>query len=163
MAPTKRPSFASGLPIARDSMCTLPPTYGSWINLVERWFAEITYQRIRRGVFRSVQKMETAIRQYIEVHKQNPKPFVWTKRRTKSSPVSLGLPSERALSNHLNLHQEPLRQETSRPSVIDLHADNPKPLSAALRGHPYLLGIPNPVLLQAVRNRRWMTCATAET
>ena len=38
------------------------PTYGSWINLVERWFAEITNQRIRRGVFRSMQELETAIR-----------------------------------------------------------------------------------------------------
>ena len=55
------------------------PTYGSWINLVERWFAEITNQRIRRGVFRSVRELETAIREYIEAHNENPKPFVWTK------------------------------------------------------------------------------------
>ena len=55
------------------------PTYGSWINLVERWFAEITKQRIRRGVFRSVRELETAIREYIEAHNENPKPFVWTK------------------------------------------------------------------------------------
>jgi len=55
------------------------PTYGSWINLVERWFAEITNQRIRRGVFRSVQELEAAIREYIDVHNENPKPFVWTK------------------------------------------------------------------------------------
>jgi|SRR5579872_2116547 len=55
------------------------PTYGSWINLVERWFAAITNQRIRRGVFRSVPELETAIREYIEAHNENPKPFVWTK------------------------------------------------------------------------------------
>jgi transposase len=55
------------------------PTYGSWINLVERWFAEITNQRIRRGVFRSVPELETAIREYIDAHNQNPKVFVWTK------------------------------------------------------------------------------------
>jgi transposase len=55
------------------------PTYGSWINLVERWFAEITNKRIRRGVFRSVKELEAAIREYIEVHNENPKPFVWTK------------------------------------------------------------------------------------
>jgi transposase len=55
------------------------PTYGSWINLVERWFAELTNKRIRRGVFRSVKELETAIRQYIDVHNENPKPFVWTK------------------------------------------------------------------------------------
>jgi len=55
------------------------PTYASWINLVERWFAEITNKRIRRGVFRSVKELEAAIREYIEVHNENPKPFVWTR------------------------------------------------------------------------------------
>jgi transposase len=55
------------------------PTYGSWINLVERWFAEITNKRIRRGVFRSVRELETAIREYLDVHNQNPKPFIWTR------------------------------------------------------------------------------------
>jgi transposase len=55
------------------------PTYGSWINLVERWFAELTNKRIRRGVFRSVKELEAAIREYIDVHNEDPKPFVWTK------------------------------------------------------------------------------------
>jgi transposase len=55
------------------------PTYGSWINLVERWFAELTNKRIRRGVFRSVRELEAAIREYIDVHNEDPKPFVWTK------------------------------------------------------------------------------------
>jgi len=55
------------------------PTYGSWINLVERWFAELTNKRIRPGVFRSVKQLEAAIREYIEVHNEDPKPFVWTK------------------------------------------------------------------------------------
>src|SRR5689334_21610386 len=55
------------------------PTYGSWINLVERWFAELTNKRIRRGVFRSVRELEAAIREYIEAHNEDPKPFVWTR------------------------------------------------------------------------------------
>jgi len=55
------------------------PTHGSWINLVERWFAELTNKRIRRGVFRSVKDLETAIRQYIEVHNEDPTPYVWTR------------------------------------------------------------------------------------
>ena len=55
------------------------PTYGSWINLVERWFAEITNKRIRRGIFRSVKELEAAIREYIDVHNEDPKPFVWTR------------------------------------------------------------------------------------
>ena len=55
------------------------PTYGSWINLVERWFAELTNKRIRRGVFRSVKELEAAIRQYIGIHNEAPRPFVWTR------------------------------------------------------------------------------------
>jgi len=55
------------------------PTYGSWINLVERWFAEFTDRRIRRGVFRSVKELEAAIREYIAVHNEDPKPFVRTR------------------------------------------------------------------------------------
>jgi transposase len=55
------------------------PTYGSWINLVERWFAELTNKRIRRGVFGSVKELEAAIREYIGVHNKNPRPFVWTR------------------------------------------------------------------------------------
>jgi transposase len=55
------------------------PTYASWRNLVERWFAEITNKRIRRGIFRSVEELESAIRDYIDVHNEDPKPFVWTR------------------------------------------------------------------------------------
>ena len=55
------------------------PTYGSWLHLMERWFAELTNKRIRRGVFRSVKELETAIREYMDVHNGPPKPFLWTK------------------------------------------------------------------------------------
>lgn len=55
------------------------PTYGSWMNLVERWFATLTEKRIRRGVFRSVRELEAAIRDYLEVANGHPRPFVWTK------------------------------------------------------------------------------------
>jgi transposase len=54
------------------------PTSSSWLNLVERWFAEITRKRIRRGVFHSVAELEAAINEYITHHNQEPKPFVWT-------------------------------------------------------------------------------------
>ena len=50
------------------------PTYGSWINLVERWFAELTNKRIRRGAFRSVKELESAIREYISVHNEDATP-----------------------------------------------------------------------------------------
>jgi transposase len=56
------------------------PTSSSWLNLVERWFGEITRKRIRRGVFRSVPDLVEAIQKFIESNNQNPKPFVWTKK-----------------------------------------------------------------------------------
>lgn len=54
------------------------PTSSSWMNLVERWFREITTKRIRRGTFRSVEALEKAIYAFIEDHNAAPKPLVWT-------------------------------------------------------------------------------------
>jgi transposase len=54
------------------------PTSSSWLNQVERFFAEITAKRIRRGAFRSVAALEQAIKEYLEDHNRNPRPFVWT-------------------------------------------------------------------------------------
>src|SRR5215210_1845835 len=54
------------------------PTSASWLNLVERWFREITTKRIRRGVFHSVPDLTTAIEAYLRETNKNPKPFVWT-------------------------------------------------------------------------------------
>lgn len=54
------------------------PTSSSWLNLVERWFREITDKRIRRGSFKSVQMLVTAIQQYIDAHNQNPRVFIWS-------------------------------------------------------------------------------------
>jgi transposase len=56
------------------------PTSSSWLNLIERWFGEITRKRIRRGVFRSVPELIAAIEEYIRYNNEDPKPFVWTKR-----------------------------------------------------------------------------------
>ena len=53
------------------------PTGSSWLNMVERWFREITTKRIRRGNFPSVPALENAIHQYIATHNEDPKPFVW--------------------------------------------------------------------------------------
>jgi transposase len=54
------------------------PTSSSWLNLIERWFRDITERRIRRGVFKSVAQLEQAIGEYIEHHNANPQGFVWT-------------------------------------------------------------------------------------
>ena len=55
------------------------PTYSSWINQVERWFAELTQKQLRRGSHRSTRALENAIRLYLNEHNANPKPFVWVK------------------------------------------------------------------------------------
>ena len=54
------------------------PTSSSWLNLVERWFREITDKRIRRGVFKSVKELIGVIMDYIQQHNADPKMFVWT-------------------------------------------------------------------------------------
>ena len=55
------------------------PTSASWLNLVERWFALLTQKQIRRGAHRSTRALEAAIRAYIALSNEQPKPFVWTK------------------------------------------------------------------------------------
>lgn len=55
------------------------PTYSSWLNQVERWFALLTERAIKRGVHRSTSELEAAIRSFIDAHNADPKPFIWTK------------------------------------------------------------------------------------
>ena len=54
------------------------PTSSSWLNLVERWFGELTSKRVRRGTFRSVADLVQAIEEYLSTWNENPQPFVWT-------------------------------------------------------------------------------------
>ena len=54
------------------------PTSTSWLNMVERFFRDLTQHRLRRGVFRDVEELITAIDQYVDRHNDNPKPFIWT-------------------------------------------------------------------------------------
>ena len=54
------------------------PTSCSWLNLVERWFGELTSKRVRRGSFRSVKDLQKAIMDFLETWNENPQPFVWT-------------------------------------------------------------------------------------
>jgi len=55
------------------------PTSSSWLNLVERWFAELTTKKLKRGAHRSVRELNTDIRNWIDTWNENPRPFVWTK------------------------------------------------------------------------------------
>lgn len=54
------------------------PTASSWLNLVERWFRELTDKALRRGVFHSVPDLVASIQEYIDAHNDDPKPYVWT-------------------------------------------------------------------------------------
>lgn len=55
------------------------PTGSSWLNMVERFFRDLTVNRLRRGVFTSVPDLELALHDYVRVHNREPKPFIWTK------------------------------------------------------------------------------------
>jgi transposase len=54
------------------------PTSSSWLNMVERFFRDLTQNRLRRGIFRDVEELITAIGDYIDKHNCKPKPFIWT-------------------------------------------------------------------------------------
>jgi transposase len=75
----KTPEVKAWLARHRRFKLHFTPTSASWLNLVERFFAEITTKRIRRGIFRSVAELEQAIHDYLERHNCDPKPFVWAK------------------------------------------------------------------------------------
>jgi transposase len=74
----KHPAVKEWMEAHKRVQVHFTPTSASWLNMVERFFRDITENRIRRGVFRSVAELETAIHGYIQRHNQNPKPFVWT-------------------------------------------------------------------------------------
>lgn len=76
------------------------PTSSSWLNLVERFFGIITEKQIRRGVFSSVVELEEKIMQFIDVHNENPKPFVWTKS-TEEILTKVGRARERLNNLHV--------------------------------------------------------------
>ncbi len=84
--------------LARHKRFTLhfTPTSSSWLNLVERLFAEITRQRIRRGTFNTVEELKIAIADWIEHRNQNPKPFRWT--ATASSILAKHRRAKKALA-----------------------------------------------------------------
>ena len=58
------------------------PTSSSWLNMVERFFRDLTQNQLRRGIFRDVEDLVVAIGEYIDKHNDNPKPFVWTAKAT---------------------------------------------------------------------------------
>jgi transposase len=77
--PTRRPKIKAWLARRPHYHVHYTPTSASWINQVERWFAELTRKRLRRGVHTSVRQLEADIRTFIDRHNENPKPFKWVK------------------------------------------------------------------------------------
>jgi transposase len=74
----KHPNVQNWLKRHRRFHVHFTPTSSSWLNLVERWFREITENRIRRGTFGNVDQLIRAIKEFIEHNNQSPKPYVWT-------------------------------------------------------------------------------------
>lgn len=74
----KAPKIKAGLARRPHYHVHFTPTSASWINQVERWFAEHTRKKIQRGVHTSVRELEADIRSFIEQQHKNPKPFRWT-------------------------------------------------------------------------------------
>jgi transposase len=75
----KTPAIARWLGAHPRFVLHFTPTSSSWLNLVERWFAELTTKRLRRGSHRSVRQLNADIRAWIETWNEDPRPFVWTK------------------------------------------------------------------------------------
>ncbi|WP_030548794.1 IS630 family transposase [Streptomyces albus] len=75
----KTPVIKKWLPAHPRFHLHFTPTSSSWLNLVERWFAELTQKKLKRGVHRSVQALEGDIRSWLADWNNNPRPFVWTK------------------------------------------------------------------------------------
>ena len=75
------------------------PTYSSWINQVERWFAELDRRQIKRGSHTSVRALEAAIYEFLEAHNDDPAPFVWTKSADQIL-ASVARAAERMLGVH---------------------------------------------------------------
>jgi transposase len=62
--------------------CHFTPTSASWLNMVERFFRDLSEHQLRRGVFKSVAQLEAVVRNYLKEHNQAPKPFIWTATAT---------------------------------------------------------------------------------
>lgn len=74
----KEPSVQAWLGKHRRFVCHFIPTSSSWLNLVERWFQELTQKAIRRGSFVSVPDLQAAIEKFLEAWNEKPKPYIWT-------------------------------------------------------------------------------------
>src|SRR3954447_976363 len=75
----KTPAIKNWLAAHPRFVVHFTPTSSSWLNLVERWFSELTTKKLRRGAHRSVRQLNTDIRAWIDTWNEDPRPFIWTK------------------------------------------------------------------------------------
>ena len=75
----KHPKVRSWLRYHKRVHVHFTPTSASWLNMVERFFRELTDKQLRRGVFKSVPELEQTVLQFIDSHNKAPAPFIWTK------------------------------------------------------------------------------------
>ena len=75
----KTPAIKNWLAAHPRFVLHFTPTSSSWLNLVERWFGELTNKKLRRGAHRSVRQLNADIRAWIDTWNENPRPYVWTK------------------------------------------------------------------------------------
>ena len=89
------------------------PTSSSWLNLVERWFGELTSKLLKRGAHRSVRELNAAIRAWIKTWNEDPRPFVWTRPPNRSSNRSPATANES--TNH-DTRQDSTMKSAARPA-----------------------------------------------
>ncbi|MCW3049010.1 MAG: endonuclease [Solirubrobacterales bacterium] len=75
----KTPAIKRWLALHPRFVLPFTPTSASWLNLVERWFAELTTRKLRRGTHRTVRELNTDIRAWIDTWNDDPRPYVWAK------------------------------------------------------------------------------------
>ncbi len=98
----KHPTVQQWLAKHRRFHMHFTPTSASWLNMVERFFRDITTERLRRGVFTSVAELVAAIDEYIAHHNTDPKPFIWTK--SARDILQKVIRANRRLSSRQNAH-----------------------------------------------------------
>lgn len=116
------------------------PTSSSWLNLVERWFSELTTKQLRRGTHTSVRQLNTDIRAWIDTWNDNPRPYVWTKTADQILE-SIGSYCRRindsgSLAVGIDHHSRACTVLTGRRLSDQRPAQEPEPLSGTRRSVP---------------------------
>ena len=112
------------------------PTSSSWLNLVERWFAELTTKKLRRGTHTSVRQLNTDIRAWIDTWNDNPRPYVWTKTADQILDSASA-----TTANELTTQDTRTRSSPKQPRPSSPLPTRPRPASlASIPGPDPLLG-----------------------